>query len=595
MVNAPDNIEDLRRHLSRALGIIADRTDDYIAAKEYYEGKRAEVADSRAAEAVIRETKRAPLSFAHIPVDVLADKVELSAVTATGKGKRALETWNDANDIDDEATDWIRKACMFGDYYVVTDPVGLEDGDVSIDEIDEVGLSPLSTVMVYDKKTGRKKLYGLHVWDAGTKDAPLTRALLYYDDAAVKLLAHDAKATDPDLFDLDIAPEEDDADAWLTHEGGRMLLHHLAIGGKPYGTPVHAKAYGPQDAITKISANNLVNVDALGLPSRWALLDPNSEVDDDIDDDFGTDGPDTPPESRDGRRDVTTGRRTRVVPGAVQYLRGVTETGTYDNATADPFLSNMEFYIRAMAVACGIALFEFDLKGEQPSGESRRRAEGRANRKAASIKRQAGAFLRDIADTVLALVGIDDEVSVTFAPSETATDKDGLELVALKVKAGVPVRTALLEAGYTDEQVEEWYPDAAPALSPDLLSTLAEVLAKLGNAVTLGAIDKKGIAAMIPEIFRYVTTAAAEGPADVDLVTTPATDAIVTNAGTDFKAKADAIGILVRAGADPEEAALAAETGDLTALTFPNVPVTVRLPEDAAAGLEGDAPAPGAP
>lgn len=92
---------------------------------------------------------------------------------------------------------------------------------------------------------------------------------------------------------------------------------------------------------------------------------------------------------------------------------------------------------------------------------------------------------------------------------------------------------------------------------------------------------------MLPQLFQYATLTA-EGPALAD-----APDgAIVTNAGSDFKAKADALGILVRAGADPEEAAYAAETGDLSGLTFPNVPVTVRLPESAAAGLEGDAPTP---
>lgn len=594
MVNARDNIDDLRRDLERALSIIADRADDYTAAKEYYDGTRAEVADTDAVRKVVEQTKRAPLSFAHIPCDVIADKVEFSALVAKGgAAARALETWGDANDLDDEATDWILKACIFGDYYVVTDPVGLEDdGKVLVEEIEEVGMSPLSTVMVYDKKTGRKPQYGLHVWDAGTKEEPATRALLYYDNATVKLYAP-GKNAKAEIFVLDIPAGADDDEAYIEHEGGRMLLHHFSIGGKPYGVPVHRKAYGPQDAITKISANNLVNVEAQGLPSRWALMDPSAEIDDDIDDDFGTDGPATAADKKDGRLNATTGRRSRVVPGAIQYLRGVSDTGTYEPSSADPFLANLDFYIRAMGVACGIALFELDPSGEVPSGEARRRAESRANRKAASIKRQAGAFFREIADTVLGLVGLQDEVTVTFAPSETATDKDGLELVGLKIKGGVPVRTALLEAGYTDEQVKAWYPEGAPALSPDLLTVLAEVLAKLGNAVTLGAIDARGIEAMIPEVFQYVAAAAVEGP--LPIVTDAAASSVITNAGSDFKAKADAIGILVRAGADPEEAAAAAESGDLTGLTFPNVPVTVRLPEDAAAGLEGDASAPAAP
>jgi len=535
MTNAPDTLEELRRDLARALTVIADRADDYIAAKEYDDGKRAEYADSKAAEAVIRQTERTPLSFAHIPIDVVSDKVALASISAPDAGaRRALETWMEANDIDDESNDWIRKACVFGDYYVVTDPIGLdEDGAFTIEDIDSVGMSPLSTVVVYDKKTQRVAQFGAHFWDAGTKLEPETRAVLYYDDCSVKLTAPKADASDASLFVLDIDPSkgEEDEDAYLEHEGGRMLIAHLAVGGKPYGVPIHRKAWGPQDAITKISANNLVNVDALGLPSRWALIDPNAEVDDDIDDDFGTDGPTTSPVNSDGSRDATTGRRVRTVPGAVQFLRGVKQTGTYEGAETTGFLANLDWYVRAMAVACGIALHEFDMKGDQPSGESRRRAEGRQNRIAARVKRQATAFFRELADTVLGLVGITADVAVTFNPSETSTDKDGLELVAIKAKAGVPLRQALLEAGYTDDQLNKWYPADAPAFSVETMGLVAEVLSKLGTAKTLGVLDDAAIAAMVPELFQYVATVGDSDPIG-DVVTNPRTAAIVTDAGS---------------------------------------------------------------
>ncbi|WP_247157314.1 hypothetical protein, partial [Escherichia coli] len=73
----------------------------------------------------------------------------------------------------------------------------------TVEDIDSVGLSPLSTVRVYDKKTGRRPLFGVHVWDAGTKDEPLTRAILYYDDASVKVYAEGSNVTDADEFELD--------------------------------------------------------------------------------------------------------------------------------------------------------------------------------------------------------------------------------------------------------------------------------------------------------------------------------------------------------------------------------------------------------
>lgn len=533
-MDAPDTLTDLREHLERALGIIADRSDLYQDAKEYYDGVHAEVFDSDAARSAVRQSKRTPVSFAHIPVDVLAEKVDLSGIAAKdANAQRTITEWMDANDIDDESTDWIRLACMFGDYYVVTDPTEFDENDNALPEkVSTIGMSPLSTVAVYDKKTGRTKLYGAHFWNAGTKAQPVTRAFLYYDDYSVKLVATGHAASDAEDFDLDIDASEELEDAYIENEAGKMLISHLAIGSKPYGTPVHKKAWGPQDAITKVSAYNLVNVEAQGLPSRWALIDPAAEIDDDLDEDFGTDGPTTSPANGDGRTTATTGRRTRVVPGAVEYLRGVSDTGTYENGDSNAFLVNMDWYVRAMAVACGIALFEFDMKGEQPSGESRRRAEGRANRTAKRIKRQAGAFLRELADINLALAGQVSEVTVTFTPSETATDKDGLELVGLKIKHGVPLRQALLEAGYTDEQVNQWYPKSTPAFSVETLETLGTVLSQLGTAKTLGAITPAGIEAMIPELFEYaalVEEGSIASEVEVDgMITNPAT--IIRNA-----------------------------------------------------------------
>jgi hypothetical protein len=589
MADAPDNLEALRRDLSRALWIMDHRALEYQRAKAYADGTRSEIAGSRVAKRIIEQSEAAPISFAHIPVDVISDKIELASITAPEQqAAAALEVWMDANDIDDESADWIRKACTFGDYYVIIDPREEDaQGRVIIETADTLGSSPLSTVVVYDKKTERRAEFGARVWDAGTKTAPRTRAILYYDDGSVKLISRvGSKGTDAKDFELDYdigagVPE----DAWIFHNGDHMLIKHLAVNGKPYGVPVHRKAWGPQDAITKISANNLVNVDAQGLPSRWALLDPNAEIDDDIDDDFGTNGPNTPAGLSDGRTTASQPGRVRTVPGAIAMLRGVKQVGTFDGGNPESFLKNLDWYVRAMAVATGVALFEFDLNGDQPSGEARRRAEGRSNRQAAKIKKQAEAFFRDIADTVLALAGITGRVAVTFNPSETSTDKDGLELVSAKVKAGVPLRQALREAGYSDELVNEWYPPNTPAVSPEILTLLATALAALGNAKTLGVITDNELRDMLPEILKGARN---EGlPLDPNAI-----PGVVVDLGSQMKAQADALGILIRAGADPEEAA--AKVG-LDGLSFPNVPVTVRLPQAAATTLEGSAPAPSAP
>lgn len=593
MANAPDDIDGYRTDLDRALKLMDAMAPGYIKGKEYYEGTRAEVAASAEVRRLIQANAEAhPISLAHIPVDVIADKVELASLTATDSRAAAiLEQIVDSNDLDDEADDWVRKACYFGDYYAIIDP-SEEDAAGAVTGLKLIGSSPLTTIVVYDRKDGRTALYGVKRWQGAKKR---WHALMYYDDVTVKLLTPGKKDTvEAKDFEPDLGDGGEPGDERIEHEGGRMLIGHLPIDGKPYGTPVHTKAYGPQDAITKVSATNLSNVDGQGFGARWALADPMAELDDDIDDDFGTDGPGQSAGTKDGGTTPTNGSaRVRSVPGAVAILRGIKEVGEFTSTGSEDFLKNLDWYVRVMAVACGVALFEFDLNGTQPSGESRRRAEGRSNKHARKVQRAAGAFFRYLGDTSLAVFGITAQVTATFNPLETSTDKEGLELVGLKIKQGVPVTQALLEAGYTDEQVATWYPDGEPHVTPELLTLLAGALNQMGGALTLGAITQAELADMLPTI---LTAARGEGPAVDEAEPTGAatvTDGMVTNPAEVVKAKADAVGALIRAGADPEQAA---SMVGLDGLLFPNVPTTVRIPETDAGALEGSgAPAPAAP
>ena len=503
MSNAPETLDGYQTDLARALKLIDARNPGYVKAWEYYNGTRAEVSASKAVESIIAKTAQAaPIALAHIPVDVVADKVALASLGSPDSGAAiAIETVAERNEIDDEADDWVRKACAYGDYYVVVDPrAEAESGDIMLDAIDWVAVSPLNTVMVYDRQNQRTALYGCRVWRGADKS---WHARLYYDDCVVKLVTMSGgehpKAID---YIADVPLGGVEGDERIGHPGGEILLRHLAIDGKPYGTPLHMKAFGPQDAITKISATNLSNVDSQGFAQRWALADPLAEIDDDIDDDFGTDdsgnasaiGP-------DGMTAPTTGTsRMRTIPGAIALLRGIKEVGTFEATGSDDFLKNLDWYVRVMAVATGTPLFEFDLNGEQPSGEARRRAEGRSNRKARKVQRAAERFIRGIAETTLSLVGVSGGITVVFEPLETSTDTEGLELVSLKVKNGVPIRTALVEAGYTTNQVDSWWPESTPGITVDMLAIVASALASLGQAKTLGVISDVELAEMLPTI-----------------------------------------------------------------------------------------------
>lgn len=527
-MDAPEDFDDVLDDLGRAIKLIAGKSPEYTKRRQFYDGTRAEVwASSEVAKQLNSSSSAHPIALAHIPVDALLDKVQLAALKAEdSKAATVLEAEWDANDLDDEVDDWNRYAGFLGDYYVIIDPDDTAaDGTATGATV--VGSSPLTTVMVYSSKDGRTALYGAKVWCVHGDDNDKREwfATLFYDNATLSLVTkqgagENAKAEDfqPDLDDEDDPSTGGGGESWIQrHEGGLPLLVHLRVDGQPYGRPIHAKAFGPQDAITKISATNLSTVDAQGFPTRYALLDPMAEIDDDIDGDFGTDGPGVNV-SPDGQTTATTGRSAlKLRPGTMNLLNGVKSVGQFDAAETDTFLKNLDWYVRVMAVATGTPLFEFDLSGEQPSGEARRRAEGRINKHAEKVIRALASGYRKLGDTLLAIHGLESAVTATFQPVESSTDKDGLELVSLKVLNGVPLRVALLEAGYTDEQVDEWWPEPevedTAAVSVAMLQVLAKALSDLGSAKTLGVVTDNDLVLMLPT---FLKSARNEGGEPID-------------------------------------------------------------------------------
>lgn len=517
MTDAPLTLDDVRRDLARALKLIEDMRPEYERRQAMYNGTAREYATSPALRSIIDKSAEAhPLGFAHIPCDAVVDKATFQGFTAADDATKArLSEIVDALDLTDDLDDWHTKLGYFGDYYAIVDPAD-ETETGAATSLSVSGSSPLTTVAVYSKRDASRMLYGAKAWRSGEGATAQWSAILYYNDETL-LLETPQGTSEGDKADAygPLLDETGEPDSWrVPHDGGRPLLVHYAIGSKPYGTPLHAKAFGAQDAITKISAVNLATVDAQGFPSRYALADPLAAIDDDIDEDFGTDGPDTAAADRDGLTTATSGAsRLRDVPGTIKLLRGIKSVGTFEAAQPDGFLKNLDWYVRAMAVQTGTPLFEFDLGGEQPSGESRRRASLRLNKRVEKFAQRVGRGHVALADTMLAVLGVDPAeagVGVTWAPIETETDADGLELVAAKIANGVPVSVALLEAGYSPEEVAAWYPEGADgaALTPTQAAALAAALADFGKAAALGVVTEREIAAALP---RLLTDARGEG------------------------------------------------------------------------------------
>jgi len=603
-MQAPETLAQARGDLKQALAIMHERRPRYLEARNYYAGTAEEPMLSPTLRALIAKSggKLRPPSFAHIPIDSLADRIELAGVSADGAVGDRLADILDGLDFEAEADEWELQACLFGDYYVVVDPMAVDERGAAT-EAAVVGRSPLTAVAVYSSRDPRVALFFAQVYSEGEGRTRQHYAILYYDDETLLLATGPGRGGSDGERVADYGPDladQSEPDSWrLSNEAGSPLMVHYRVGGRPYGTPQHIKAWAAQDAITKISSVDLAATELQGFPSRYALLDPMAESDDDIDADFGDDGPGTQAGDRDGLTSATTGSSNlKDLPGTTKLLAGVKSVTQLAAVDSGPMLAKLEWWVRSMATSTGVPFFEFDAAGVQPSGESRRRASARLINRAKKAQRALGAAHVRLVETLLAAFGIDAAsagVRVAWLPAEVANDVEGMALVKAKTRAGVPLRDALVEAGYLPETVDGWLEIAPRSL--DEVEAIAGTLAELGKAATLGVVSGEELRALLPDVLTGAVgeglPAAVEpglplaplepqGPTDADAIALELARANVA------RAKFEAVGVGVRAGADALEAA--ALVG-LDGVTFPNVPTTVRIPESEAGALEGSGPA----
>ncbi|KND38473.1 phage portal protein [Streptomyces acidiscabies] len=438
--------------LIHAVTEIREAFDDYQIAEDYFEGNVPEIFCNPKIRKLIQKTgEEYRFNFAKTPVNAVANRLVINAVTVRGNAAQTHvlqeQVW-DPNSLTLLSAKWNLRALEYGDSYVfVWD--GVEDGTVQI-----IYNSPKNTRIFYDAETGQIPQYAGKLWQEKTADQPVWRCTLYYADRIERYV------TKPGL-----EPEEEAS--WepftrtLTSEGdpvwpevnpyGRLPVFHLRT-DMPYGRPEHKDAYGPQNAITKQIATQLSTTDFQGFRQRYALMDPDivgGERDDDSVD-WG-DGDATSTDAKGIKSKLTAG------PGQVWELHGAKNVGEFTPADPDNFLDPADKYLRYMAQTTDTPLHFFDPGGDQPSGESRLIADATLTKKVEDRQAALSTPWADIFEFALLILGVKGAtVDIRWKPAQAVLDKEGWEVVQLKIAAGVPKRQALMEAGYTAEQLDAW-------------------------------------------------------------------------------------------------------------------------------------------
>lgn len=481
--------------LEEALESLHDALPGYEKAESYYDGTVKEKFLNKAVQALLTGSDTDfNVNLAGRVVDAVQDRMEIAAVTAEpiddgeedddsedvtesdnsvagasgmlgveqpevpemSEEEKALDEavskiWRD-NEMDIEAPEVHEKMLEYGDAYLF---VGLcDDEDEPEDKVDLFFNSPKNVRILYEDENPRKKRLSIKRWEVGPKANKRIRLNLYYRDGTYKFISKGASdrsgAADFQVF----VDDSTDEMGYLPNDTGEIPFFHFRT-ARPYGRPEHLKAYGCQDALTKIITNMMSTSDFAAFPQRWALQETGTTTDDDLDWDEGDGGA-----TADTKNPSDLQSQLISGPGRIWPLRNMKAVGQFTAADVSQFLQPLDKFTGLMAAvtATPVSYFLVTLGAQATavSGESQRKGESPFISKVNARQLSAEATWQDAVGYGLKLLGMEAEVKVRWAPTQIVSGKEGWEGVQAQQKAGVPVRQTLLEAGYTEAEVTSW-------------------------------------------------------------------------------------------------------------------------------------------
>lgn len=533
MTASPDLVEGFRS--------LQDAVPDYRRAELMYDGDVGEIFTSpyirhllaRAGVDSVDE-----FNYAHIPVDTVANRLLVTAITAAeaedeaqvgeraepgqpsngAKPKRKKTRVDQAQDVinhlikrnqlDAESKSLHLDTCKTGDGYLFVWPV-LDDAGQVVD-VDILVNSSQTVRVIYDEQMPLVKAYAIKSW---TEDLPgddrkhVIRANLYYPDRIQRWVTepdmdgskpeHWIEFTDPGDPEEEREPVEFETPNPVGVD--QVPFFHFR-NGRPYGKPEHRNAYGPQQLINKLIQAQAATIDFQTFPQRYALMDPKADdILQNFTDPFNTDDDAEDPE------DPGNVTQMRGDPGSLWKLFGTANVGEFSTANPDNFMRPLDRYILAMSQVTETPMFYFG-QGDPPSGEALRWMNAPITDKVSDRQDRFGPEWQDAFEFALLLLGIDGiTVKIQWKPAQTINDQAGWATVQSKINSGVPTEQALVETGYPQEQVDEWFsPEHTLVLDMarrvEILGQFAAAAQALGAAIGLGAVDASEVKAFISSI-----------------------------------------------------------------------------------------------
>lgn len=509
---------------------LEDDTDNFVEAMAYYRGTVAErFANERIRQMVAKAGQRYRFRLASMPVKVMAKRCRIANVTSeiesvTGR----IAEIREANQAVLHEPHIIERAFIYGDAYALVWPVELEEANVDAvdgekadtappEEMARVGVeisyqSPLHCKVIYDAEDGRRPRFGIRRWKVSStlgQGADIWRAEVFYHDRIERWSTIPGASgggdsdwkpfVGTDEFGVPILPEDTN---WPEdHDWDEIPIKHART-DLPYGEPVHAAAFGPQDAITKaISTQVDAGIEGWGWPERYRILDDQRALEVGREPVDWGDAADAPARVQ-GESEPTARRRG---PGTETTYPGTKAVGEWTRPDPGQLTSPMEGWLKLMSVVTETPLDELD-PTVQLSGVSREKADAPMRAKERKLKLYLDSFWREVYGLAARMTGVRDPgvISVHWAPPDVTMGQEYWETAQHRVNLGVPVAQVLAEANYLPEQVKAWLDSQGEEMALvqriNVLKSLGEAIQTMGVGISLGVIDQGTAARLIARV-----------------------------------------------------------------------------------------------
>lgn len=494
----------------RALAEIVECREPYEAAREYDSINLLAQFDTTREGATLRQAGiEYDPNFCAPVINSVSDGLVIESITAVPMGTNPDDPeldvdseagtalvnaiWH-ANKLDQFWPDWERNSLRDGDGYIMVwpkldiGPIGQPRGEgFTPEEICITYVDPTMGRIFYDPADPRVALFFGQLWNVpsrGDRNRIVWRLNLVYGDRIERYITEPMSPNgklDPNKFKpFEESPDEDGQEydsAELDDDGGPTWPEPNPYGfpvfhartKTPYGEPVHANAFGPQDAISELIHELMTTVKFQGWPQTYALQeadnlgnqmireDPLAESYRDVDDyDDDRVSLTTLPDGAEISNEQGTGIES--TPGGMMLFKKFKEVGQFVAADPNVFLDPWREMAKAVADTTATPPWAFRAIGaEIPSGVALKIASQPQTRKRERCALLFGAMLRDALAFGAELCGVPDLlVTVKWAPFEVVDEKERWELVELRTRAGVPFEHALMMAGIPERQALEW-------------------------------------------------------------------------------------------------------------------------------------------